>query len=192
MKRLFLQLGFSLAAILLFLPMTAHAADTDVNVTVTVNHYFYCAVDKTELYFEVTDYDDPLDYNVPPSNVDPLVPYPLNWDGYGWTETDVLKMMVWANAKWKVMIKGTLSTFDNTSPWDKPVEDILWQDGDPTKWHHLSQSDAEVHNGIAPGSFKLNGQPNPQSCTFRVLLQWDKDINGTYTYNGVQFTAMAK
>jgi len=189
MRRLFLQLGFSLAAILLFLPSTAHATDTDVNVTVTIKPAFYLEVSGGPLTFWVA----PTDYVLHPDTVkDADTGVVENMDAYGWTYTyHNVFVDVWAASPWKVKVQGNGGeTFSPDSPWLKPVGDIVWQDGLANGWHRLKTTPVYVNqwNPYGPPSTLHHQQ---LSVGFRILLKLSKDLPGTYHYNSVLFTAMA-
>jgi hypothetical protein len=185
MKRHLLQLGFSLLAIILLVPTAVNAAPQDVAVKVNVPSYYHLVIDgKLEWIHSGFDIPTIDDFNAKVPNQSP----PYNWEdqGYGWTlKTKDVRMWVCANTNWKIQVNGSVATFGGTSPWAKPVTDILWQDGDPSIWNSLTTTPATVHTG----SPMCQTDPDVYSVmTFTVLLHWSHDLPGTYEYNSVELT----
>jgi len=196
MKRLVLQFGFLLMAILLFAPTAVHAVPAPIvqNVTVTVNvPECFGIIVLNEDGLETSDLawigQDAPDK----TNFDAVVPAPWEALGYGWTSKKVLTVRVFANAGWKLWIKGAPDSFFDGPPGGlvpKPMSDILWQDGDPDDiWRALTPSDFLVKTkpaapAIPPGYFN-------EAVSFHVLLHYAHDYPGTYTYHYIQFTITA-
>jgi len=192
MKRLILQLGFSLAAFLIFLPSVVHATDT--NVTVSIEPAFYVKLTgDLDFYIQPGDFLEQPGYVRPPGwkPGDDVASY-QNMEAptdYGWSELKSVFVDVWANTAWQVKVKGIGGDYFTGGPWAKPVSDILWQDGIPSGWHHLSLEDQYVNKWVYNPS--KPGYHRQLSVGFRILLDWSKDVKGFYTYDCVQFTAMA-
>ena len=177
MRRISIWCGFALFAMMWFTPYVSYADET-VDLTVTVGQIFYLEVHGGPLNW-TGDYEpDSGDYDEE------------------WTDPQTVQVRIWANAPWGLWVRGTAgSVFEVTSGgWEtKPVGDIMWQDGDPTGWHPLTESNVWVKDGPIP-----SGDYYAVDVTFRVLLDWATDLPGTYTYgdpiagDGVTFTASAQ
>jgi len=177
MKRLVLQLFFSLLVASLLSPAIAYAADDNVTVTVNVPIILELKVSSNHLYWtSVSPFDDPT------------VPQLM----HGHTTTKHITVDVCANVPWTVAVRGTSDFFKMGSVQSmKPVSDILWRDGGQNDMP-LTTSDATVDSGPplpVPicGSFDLH---------FTILLHspCNKlpggyfDLPGLYDYNSVQIT----
>jgi len=180
MKRLILQLGFSLLAALLLIVSPVHAGD-NVNVTVNVAEIFGLTISG--------DLDWVGQYSATKACFDAVINQPWESQGYGWTlPKKSLKIHIYSNAGWTLWIKGSPNSFFDVTPggWtSKPLSDILWLDGDPDDiWRALSTTDTLVITDPHPPAGYYE-----ESVSFHVLLHYEHDLPGLYTYNYVTFTA---
>ena len=136
------------------------------------------------------DDSDSVDVTV---TVPPLVQLTLSTNSLVWTANQItvsrynagyshsqsISMTVKSNTNWQIDVRGSSASF--TGPWAKPVGDIEWVDGGQT-YTPLTQTDAYVYNGTP-----TDGDP-PYSIQFRIKLDWEDDVPGTYTYENIVLT----
>lgn len=116
----------------------------------------------------------------------------------GWTMPGHVKVfLICANYPWSMTVEGTTPYFtceDGPFPgaWEeKPVSNIVWR----TFSIMGSKADPWFHELTCSPHVVRSGNPSPFSLVtiyFRVLLDWNRDTPGTYTYQYVVFTLGAQ
>jgi len=182
MKRQIIILSLSLLALIFLLPTAVRAEDVDINVD--IGEILYLQVHGGPLDWTGDYKPDAGDFNADVTNFSGV--YESN--GYGWTNPQTVQCRIYGIIPWQIQVKGNAGdTFVGTlgASDSKPLSDILWMDGVINGWHQLTESFVYVDDGPVP-----SGDYYALDVTFRVLLHWENDCPGTYTYNSVQFTVL--
>lgn len=184
---------------MLLAPSVVMASENkDVQITVTIDELFDMVLDTDGISWIKENGTDPTanDYN------DPYCFF--HDEGYGWTNPEYnVKATIKTNAGWSLWLMGTSEYFTGEGPYAtdvKPCSDIVWQDSNPLVWNHLTMGgfpEPERPYGIGtfgPYGEWAYGSPNAipggtlRSVDFRVLLKWENDPAGDYTYQYICFT----
>ena len=122
--------------------------------------------------------------DVQPLNLDFGEPSPGDFES-GRTPTKKLTVSVKSNADWVLAVEGSGGEYWD-GPWQKPVGDIQWhfEPGGGSAWNDLTTSPVEVTSGGPTGKWS-------KTVLVRVKLDWQKDIEGEYSYESMLFTASA-
>ncbi len=148
--------------------------------------------------FAVDDTDDvQVSVSIPPIVILTLDKESINWlssqigiNDYNTGYTLVTKNVncnIKSNTNWILTVHGSSQYFNETSPWQKPVGDIEWQDGGPG-FNTLLWNDPGTIP-VAEGGPQDGSDPDTDvQVGFHILLDWDDDVAGYYEYSDVVFT----
>jgi len=185
MKKFLALLCFMLL-LTIFMPSVTYAVDDGTNTTVTVPFLTKLEITSGPLHWTgVGDHPDPPsigDYMADVSSYSPT----LQAEGWGWTQiSHTLYVRVYANAEFSLLIQGTSEYWNHDGNISSKLPtDLLWQDGG-SSW-----TPVQYNNPVSiypdPIEPKETGKLVP--LFFVVLLHWNQDTEGTWTYQNVLFT----
>lgn len=98
----------------------------------------------------------------------------------GYMEFDIGSpaLKVWSNSNWKLSARST----NFTGPYDKPATDLMLKDLSSqhvtngfTSYKSLTGNDQEI------ASYNKGVKNETHPCQYKVLLDWEKDVPGTYS-----------